>query len=238
MHGGTFLDCSNRWPGGWNPKGRAPIWLNAEVARTYLPRTIKKRDLIPAGRTKAQTVEAVAPARAPRNLICAALRTMLASLGPSLVFMGLRRSYSDLAHTLSRLRSVQLILGMNRFVQIAAILVIALLVGYPIAEGFACSLYIGLASRCCSKHMSDLSPDCLMEQQTAVAGCVQNCCSHAHRQTAVVIADPAKPKTELAKCLPAAALTAPSVEVASAVQWIQIAASSSPIYILNRVLRI
>ena len=33
-------------PGFWNPKGRAPICLNAAAARTYLPRTIKKTDLI------------------------------------------------------------------------------------------------------------------------------------------------------------------------------------------------
>ena len=49
-------------PGFWNPKGRAPICLNAAAARTYLPRTIKKTDLILAGRTKAQMVEAVAAA--------------------------------------------------------------------------------------------------------------------------------------------------------------------------------
>src|SRR6516162_807867 len=49
-------------PGFWNPKGRAPICLNAAAARTYLPRTIKKTDLILAGRTKAQMVETVAAA--------------------------------------------------------------------------------------------------------------------------------------------------------------------------------
>src|SRR6516162_7019468 len=49
-------------PDFWNPKGRAPICLNAAAARTYLPRTIKKTDLILAGRTKAQMVETVAAA--------------------------------------------------------------------------------------------------------------------------------------------------------------------------------
>jgi hypothetical protein len=49
-------------PGFWNPKGRAPICLNAAAARSYLPRTIKKTELILAGRTKAQMVEAVAAA--------------------------------------------------------------------------------------------------------------------------------------------------------------------------------
>ena len=46
-------------PGFWNPKGRAPLCLNAAAARTYLPRTIKRTDLILAGRTKAQMIEAV-----------------------------------------------------------------------------------------------------------------------------------------------------------------------------------
>jgi hypothetical protein len=49
-------------PGFWNPKGRAPLCLNAAAARTYLPRTIMKTDLILAGRTKAQMMEAVAAA--------------------------------------------------------------------------------------------------------------------------------------------------------------------------------
>jgi hypothetical protein len=49
-------------PGFWNPKGRAPICMNAAAARTYLPRTVKKTDLILAGRTKAQMAEAVVAA--------------------------------------------------------------------------------------------------------------------------------------------------------------------------------
>src|SRR5262249_14881353 len=44
-------------PNFWNPKLRAPICFNAAAARSYLPRTIKKTDLILAGRTKAQMVE-------------------------------------------------------------------------------------------------------------------------------------------------------------------------------------
>lgn len=46
-------------PGFWNPKGRAPICFNAAAARTYLPRTIKKTDLVLAGQTKPQMIEAV-----------------------------------------------------------------------------------------------------------------------------------------------------------------------------------
>jgi hypothetical protein len=55
-------------PGFWNPQGRAPICLNAAAARTYLPRALKKTDLILAGRTKAQMVEAVAAAVEKKEL--------------------------------------------------------------------------------------------------------------------------------------------------------------------------
>ena len=44
----------------WNPKLRGPLCLNAAAARSYLPRTIKKTELVLAGRTKAQMVEAIA----------------------------------------------------------------------------------------------------------------------------------------------------------------------------------
>jgi hypothetical protein len=49
-------------PNFWNPKLRGPICFNAAAAHSYLPRTIKKTDLILAGRTKAQMIEAVAAA--------------------------------------------------------------------------------------------------------------------------------------------------------------------------------
>ncbi|HZS28440.1 MAG TPA: hypothetical protein VFB76_14510, partial [Candidatus Angelobacter sp.] len=49
-------------PNFWNPKLRGPICFNPAAARSYLPRTIKKTDLILAGRTKAQMIEAIAAA--------------------------------------------------------------------------------------------------------------------------------------------------------------------------------
>jgi len=49
-------------PNFWNPKLRGPICFNAAAARSYLPRTIKKTELILAGRTKAQMVEAITAA--------------------------------------------------------------------------------------------------------------------------------------------------------------------------------
>ena len=49
-------------PNFWNPKLRGPICFNAAAAHSYLPRTIKKTDLILAGRTKAQMAEAITAA--------------------------------------------------------------------------------------------------------------------------------------------------------------------------------
>jgi hypothetical protein len=41
-------------PNFWNPKLRGPVCLNAAAARTYLPLTIKKTELVLGGATKAQ----------------------------------------------------------------------------------------------------------------------------------------------------------------------------------------
>jgi len=49
-------------PNFWNPKTRGPICLNAPAVRSYLPRTIKKAELVIAGRTKAQLFDAIAAA--------------------------------------------------------------------------------------------------------------------------------------------------------------------------------
>jgi hypothetical protein len=49
-------------PDFWNPKLRGPLCLNAPAVRTYLPRTIKKTELVLAGRNKTQIFEAIAAA--------------------------------------------------------------------------------------------------------------------------------------------------------------------------------
>ena len=46
-------------PDFWNPKLRSPICLNAAGTRSYLPRIIKRTDLLLAGRTKDQMIEAI-----------------------------------------------------------------------------------------------------------------------------------------------------------------------------------
>ena len=46
----------------WNPRGRAPICLNAPAVRSFLPRIIKKTELVLSGHTKAQIFEEVAAA--------------------------------------------------------------------------------------------------------------------------------------------------------------------------------
>lgn len=49
-------------PGFWNPKLRGPLCLNAPAARTYLPRAIKKTELILAGSTPKQMLDAIVAA--------------------------------------------------------------------------------------------------------------------------------------------------------------------------------
>jgi hypothetical protein len=44
-------------PNFWNPKLRGPICFNAPAARSYLPQTIRKTELILAGRSKAQMAD-------------------------------------------------------------------------------------------------------------------------------------------------------------------------------------
>ena len=46
-------------PDFWNPKLRAAICFNPPAARTYLPNTIKRTELILAGRSKAQMFEGI-----------------------------------------------------------------------------------------------------------------------------------------------------------------------------------
>ena len=55
-------------PDFWNPKLRAPICLNAPAARFNVPLTVKKTELILAGRTKTQMVETISTALDKKEL--------------------------------------------------------------------------------------------------------------------------------------------------------------------------
>jgi hypothetical protein len=46
-------------PDFWNPKLRGPICFNTPAARSYLPLTIKKTELVLAGQSKAQMIESM-----------------------------------------------------------------------------------------------------------------------------------------------------------------------------------
>ena len=46
-------------PDFWNPKNQSPICFNAAAARSYLPRVMRKTELVVAGGTKAQMMEAI-----------------------------------------------------------------------------------------------------------------------------------------------------------------------------------
>jgi hypothetical protein len=55
-------------PDFWNPKLRAPICFNAPAVRSYLPLTIKRTELILAGRSKEQMFDAIQAAVAKKQL--------------------------------------------------------------------------------------------------------------------------------------------------------------------------
>lgn len=59
MLSATVMDRWNRRSDFWNPKLRAAICFNAPAARTYLPITIKKTELVLAGRSKPQMFEGI-----------------------------------------------------------------------------------------------------------------------------------------------------------------------------------
>ncbi len=55
-------------PDFWNPNVRAPICLNPAAARSYLPLTIKKTELVLAGQSKAQMVDSIKAALEKKEL--------------------------------------------------------------------------------------------------------------------------------------------------------------------------
>lgn len=52
----------------WNPKGRAPVCLNAPAVRSYLPIFMKRTELALAGRSKAEIEDAVSAAIEKKEL--------------------------------------------------------------------------------------------------------------------------------------------------------------------------
>lgn len=54
--------AANSDPNFWNPKLRGPLCLNPAAARSYLPRTIKKTELVIAGRSRTQILDDITAA--------------------------------------------------------------------------------------------------------------------------------------------------------------------------------
>ena len=71
-------------PDFWNPKLRAPLCFNAPAARSYLPLTLKKTELVLAGRSKTQMFDSVTAAMDKKELPAlepGAMCYMLSKLG-------------------------------------------------------------------------------------------------------------------------------------------------------------
>jgi hypothetical protein len=128
---------------------------------------------------------------------------------------------------------------MRRLAQFAALLVIGILMGQPVAEALECSRQMCAMPSACPMEMSAMPPDCPMTQPMPSVECVPSCCGHARPQPAGLNNAPMEPVKVQAVLLPAAILTEPSVEAAAAVvQPVPIVSSSPPRFLLNRVFRI
>lgn len=76
--------AANSDPNFWNPKLRGPLCLNPAAARSYLPRTIKKTELVLAGRSRTQILEDITAAIDSKELPApepGAMCYMLSKLG-------------------------------------------------------------------------------------------------------------------------------------------------------------
>src|SRR5579863_10445363 len=96
-------------PDFWNPKLRGPLCLNPPAVRSYLPRTIKKTELVIAGRTKAQMFEAVRGHRQEGAAGTGARRDVLHALEAGLFGRPSWRtvaSASNVFHSRNRFQSV------------------------------------------------------------------------------------------------------------------------------------
>lgn len=65
---GRMWAATKEDPEFWNPKGRAPVCLNAPAARSYLPVFLKRTELALAGRSKAEIEDAVSAAIEKKEL--------------------------------------------------------------------------------------------------------------------------------------------------------------------------
>ena len=57
MSGGAWVDVPPDAPEFWNPKLRGPICFNPPTARSVLPTTYKRTEMVLAGRTKAEIID-------------------------------------------------------------------------------------------------------------------------------------------------------------------------------------
>jgi len=129
---------------------------------------------------------------------------------------------------------------MKRRIQLAALLVIGLLVVLPAMAALPC--VHGTPAACvpgCPMTMSNMGPDCQMTGQTAIGGCPQNCCSQSLPQAFAPLAAPKKLHLSAIASPVAHSFALPSNELRFTVQLpIGARAASLPPYLLNQVFRI
>jgi hypothetical protein len=129
---------------------------------------------------------------------------------------------------------------MKRRIQLAAILLIGLLVVQPALAALPCIQ--GAPAACvpgCPMTMSGMGSDCHMTGQTATGNCPQSCCSRSLPQAFAFVATP----KELNLSALASPVAVSFVEAAADLRFtvrlpIDARAASPPAYLLNQVFRI
>jgi hypothetical protein len=103
-----------------------------------------------------------------------------------------------MAHILGHFSATILLNLMKRYLQIVAVVMVAILAAQPALAAMSCEMGTpasGHRALCCHKAMARMGMGCPMHHQVAAAGCEQNCCNYALPQGVAQLATGSKPKT-------------------------------------------
>ncbi|MGA2216871.1 MAG: hypothetical protein ABSG51_02210 [Terracidiphilus sp.] len=129
---------------------------------------------------------------------------------------------------------------MKRVLQVAAVVVIAVLAAQPALAGVTCGMLTVARTACvspCGMAMSQMGMDCPMPEHVAGTGCLQECCRHGFPQGVVQSAG-VKPKTGGTELIMVSPAMTPDASLSFAPARDFIIASAPPRYILLQVFRI
>jgi hypothetical protein len=128
---------------------------------------------------------------------------------------------------------------MKHMAQFAAVVVVALLVGFPAAQVLTCPLRASTISADCPLGVNTAAPECPMSHQVAANECLRDCCNCGLPKLVGPTAGPLhlKPGTPV-QFVALDASGRDAAHGAAATPDVPTVTSSPPRYILNRVFRI